>query len=193
MVSLQQAADWNLVFCEMIWYEETPPQASRGLFVLSVLSRALLIAYGLWSIAVLSLPLSLYLSLPFSFLFPSFLFTLGCFWCICVLWMDFFNACFPMPLSESFSFQTSWINYNLWSVISLVYCHFGHLFPPGPPSVSHLIASVILVEFTSVARSALCLYGSGTETIKIFSRLQEFYVCNLCVYTPLCYHQLRQI
>lgn len=159
---------------------------------------ALLIAYGLWSVAVLSLPLSLYLSLPFSFLFPSFLSALGCFWSICVLWMVFFNACFPMPLfslckTESFSFQTTSINYNFSSVISLVYCHFGHLFPPGPPSISDLIASVILVEFTSVARSVLSLYGGGTETIKTFSRLQEFYVCNLCVYTPLRYHQLRQI
>lgn len=141
-------------------------------------------------------PLSLYISLPFSLLSPSFLSALGCFWCICVLWMVFFNACFPMPLfslfsTEPFSFQTMSINYNLSSVISLVYCHFGHLFPPVPPSVSHLIASVILTEFTSVARSAVM--AGGAETIKIFSRLQEFYVCNLCVHTPLCYHQLQEI
>jgi len=33
-----------------------------------------------------------------------------------------------------------------------------------------------------VARSALGCYGGGTETIKIFSRLQEFCVSNLCVH-----------
>ncbi len=103
MAALQQAADWNLLFCEMRWFEERPPQASRGLFLLSVLSCALLsecTAYctqTLKSLCSLSPP-CLYLSLPFSFLFPSFLSALGCFWCICVLWMLFFNACFPMPL-----------------------------------------------------------------------------------------------
>lgn len=90
----------GILWDEMIG-EERPPQASRGLFLLSVLSCALLsvcTAYCIWTLksrCSLSPPVSLSLS---PFLFPSFLSALGCFWCICVLWMVFFNACFHMPL-----------------------------------------------------------------------------------------------
>ena len=50
----------------------------------------------------------------------------------------------------------------------------------------------VCVRVSGFTGSRLVLGGWGAETIKIFSRLCEFYVRNLCGYIPLCYHQLGE-
>ncbi len=144
MAALQQAADWNLLFCEMRWFEERPPQASRGLFLLSVLSCALLsecTAYctqTLKSLCSLSPP-CLYLSLSLSlFSFPLF----------SPLWVAFdafaFYECFSLtPASPCLSFLSvkQWVFFlsNNVDKLHLVKCHFPCLlpfwasFPPWSP------------------------------------------------------------
>lgn len=159
MVTVRQASDWNLAFCEMRWDEmirgEAPTSFQGALLALCPIMCSAFCVHCLlhmdFEVLLFSLSPCLFIYLSLSLFSPLWVaFDAFAFY----EWFSLTPAspCLSFLSVKQWVFQTTSINYNLSSVISLVYCHFGHLFPPVPPSVSHLIAPVILTEFTSVAR-----------------------------------------
>lgn len=159
---------------------------------------ALLIAHGLWSLSVLSLP-RVFISLSLSlFSFPLF----------SPLWVAFdafaFYECFSLtPASPCLSFLSvkQWVFFlsNNVDKLQLVKCHFPCLlpfwasFPPwSPQQFTFNCASNTRGVHQCGMFGARLLWRGGRKLLKYFPGFRSV-VCNLCVYTPLCYHRLRQI
>lgn len=182
---LKSGIQWD----EMIWAE--PPKASRGFLLLSLPYHhmycslcALLIAYGLWSLTVLSLFLSLFISLSFFLFFlPLFRVAFDAF--TSYEWFSLTPASSWIPFCR----VKQWVFFlsNDLDKLQLVKCHFPCLRPfwASFPSCSSQCFTFNCASNMPAVHQCYAVTVGGRKLLKYFPGFGSF-MCVICVYIPHC-------